>query len=230
MYKAVIFDLDDTLVRTHDEYRYHLVGKTLRAFGVTTTNEHINRFWLEGTRDGIIEKYFDVNTQIFWETFNQHNIPSERQRYTVAYDDARIVKELKQNGLRIGIVTASPPNIAEMEVDLIGKDYFDVVISARNDHGYRPKPDPHALFECLRMLNVDKKEAIYVGNGAEDVVTAKAAGVLDVFLDRGEYEHPDAQPTVTIKTLFDLRKLLGLPEFTPAQPPSPAAQRDPVIR
>ena len=93
---------------------------------------------------------------------------------------------------------------------MLGQDNFDAVIVAQTSNGFKPKPHPHGLEECLNLLGVQKSEAIYVGNADEDVNTAKNAQVFDVLLIRGEYEFPDANPSLKIHSLYDLREILEI--------------------
>jgi phosphoglycolate phosphatase-like HAD superfamily hydrolase len=59
------------------------------------------------------------------------------------------------------------------------------------------------------LLRVKNTEAIYIGNGEEDIKTAKNANVLDVLLIRGEYEFQNVNPSIKINSLYDLREILG---------------------
>ena len=47
VYKAVIFDLDGTLVHTMPEYRYKIVGQTVRDLGAKSSHHLIDKFWFQ---------------------------------------------------------------------------------------------------------------------------------------------------------------------------------------
>ncbi|MCK4521063.1 MAG: HAD-IA family hydrolase, partial [Nanoarchaeota archaeon] len=209
-YKAVIFDLDGTLVYTAPEYRYEIVGKALKELGTTASNHHIDRFWFEAERNTIIKKHFRLKPELFWSTYNKYDSMDLRKQLTKLYDDVGFIQELKEKGYKIGIVTGATHPIAELEVSMIGKDIFDAVVIVNSLNGKNPKPHPQGIKECLDILGVKNNEAIYVGNADEDVISAKNAQVFDVLLLRGEHVFQNTNPTLTINSLYELRNLLKL--------------------
>ena len=74
-----------------------------------------------------------------------------------------------------------------------------------------PKPHPEGLEKCLNALGAKKQESLFIGNAEEDVLTAKNAGILDVFLRRGEYDFKldKIRPSVIIDSLYGLRSVLS---------------------
>jgi len=209
-YKAVVFDLDGTLVHTTPEYRYLIVGQTLKDLGAISSNHHIDRFWFEARRDEIIIKDFKLEPELFWQTFRKNDAPELRKQFTKPYNDIDFLDELRQKDYKTGIVTGAPINIASLEIEMLDKNNFDAIIIAHTSNGFKPKPHKHGLEECLNLLKINKDEAIYVGNSNEDVETARNAQVFDVFLERGEYKFLDINPSLRIYSLYDLRQLLGI--------------------
>ncbi|PIU75698.1 hypothetical protein COS75_03025 [Candidatus Pacearchaeota archaeon CG06_land_8_20_14_3_00_35_12] len=207
-YSAVIFDIDGTLVHTMPEYRYELIGKSLKELGAKFSEKAADRFWFEGDRDAIIRECFNLEPKIFWPVFVKNDFPEMRKKSSRAYDDIDIVKELRQKVCKTGIVTGAPPHVVKMNLDLIGEENYDAIVIANYITKIKTKPHPQGLEECLNLLNVDKSEAIYVGNGDEDIMTAKNAEVDSVLLIRGEHDVPNQIPFYTIYSLHDLRKLV----------------------
>jgi len=208
-YKAIIFDLDGTLVHTLSEYRYTLVSKVLKEFGLQATKRDIDTFWFEGARDAIIEKRFGLTPKEFWNMFRIHDDSKLRAQYTKPYADVKAISELKTKGFLIGIVTGAPTHIAELEINLIGKEYFDCIICAHEDNGFKIKPDPHGIIECMKKLGVNNKEAVYVGNAEEDIEAARNAKVLDILIDRDEHAITQIKPTFEIKSLNELYSIIN---------------------
>jgi len=91
-YKALIFDLDGTLVTTEAEYRYLTVGNALRELGTQAESVHIDMLWFESDRDVIIRDFFKVEPEISWPVLRKHELPKLRQSYTRPYYDADFVK------------------------------------------------------------------------------------------------------------------------------------------
>lgn len=208
-YKAILFDLDGTLVHTMPEYRYKVVGKTLEDLGTKSTNNYIDRFWFEARRNDVIKEHFNVEPKIFWNAYNENDTTELRKGFTELYDDVGFVDEVNQKGYKTGIVTGAPLNIASLEIDMIGQEKFGAIVVANSFNGFKPKPHPHGLEECLDILEVKPNEAMYIGNADEDVIAAKNANIYDVFINRGEHEFPHIKPSLTINSLYELRKLIN---------------------
>lgn len=208
VFKALLFDLDGTLVTTSPGHRYLAVGQTLEELGRSSTRESMDRFWFETRRDDVIKDEFGLEPEVFWKTFRKYDTIDLRQRNTHPYADIGFVVDLHARGYKTGILTGAPSHIRDLEVGLIGREYFDVVITAQESFGLRLKPDPLGLELCLRLLGVSHREALYVGNADEDIWTAKNAHVLDVLVVRGEYQHIRSEPSVRINSLYELSGIL----------------------
>jgi len=211
-YKAVIFDLDGTLIHTAPEYRYKIIGDTLRELGVFIYSmEHIDRVWFETERDEIIIKYFKLEPAIFWQTYTKNENIELRKQFIKAYEDIDFLDYARNIGCRTGVVTGSPKHIVDLEIGTIGKEKFDSVVVARYDSGIRSKPHPHGLEECLKHLDAKKHEVIFIGNAEEDIFAARNAGILDVFIKRGEHEFDldVIKPSIIINSLYELKNLPG---------------------
>lgn len=207
-YKAVIFDLDGTLIHTRPEYRYNLLSWIFKDLGVKSTNNYIDKFWFETERNEIIKRCFGLDPKLFWERYRIYETVELRRKFVKLYDDVDFIKELRQNGFKIGVLSGTPQHIADFEIGLLGKKNFDIIITTHN--GIKIKPHPEGLEKCLNVLGIRRNEAIFVGNGKEDIIAAKNAQVFDVLLKRGEYEFTDIQPSLTINSLYELRELLKI--------------------
>ncbi len=212
-FRAVLFDLDGTLVHTAPEYKYKIVGLTLQELGIPIpANSHIDTFWFEHDRNSVIRQLFGTEPEVFWKIYLKYEEMNAelKGRLTSAYDDTIFIQNLRRTGIKTGIVSGAPIKSINMSIELLGKKNFNVVVRSQPSSGIKPKPDPHGILECLKQLSVQPKETVFVGNGPEDVQAAKAAGVYDVLIDRSEYNFPYANPSLKIKSLRELGKLFGL--------------------
>lgn len=206
-FESFIFDLDGTLVGSSPEHRYILVGRVLEDLGVYPRSDLIDSFWFEARRDELVTKMFGLSLEAFWSTYKKYDTIELRERFTKPYNDISVIKELRRNGHKTGIVTGAPLHIANLEINMIGRENFDSIIIAHRSNGFIPKPNPQGLEECLRQLNTQKNKAVYVGNADEDIEMAKRAEVFDILLDRREHKFPDVAPSLTISSLYELRAL-----------------------
>src|SRR3989344_4406769 len=69
--------------------------------------------------------------------------------------------------------------------------------------------DPSGLYECLRRMQIEKEELLWVGNGWEDLEAGRNAGVDTRIVYR---KHQGFLPpeVVRIDSLDDIKELLGL--------------------
>ncbi len=210
-----MFDLDGTLVRTPMWYRRFVVNETLSTLKAGGASDMlVDEFWFGSDRNGTIRDYFHVEPGYFWQVYRAYDTPSGRKMWTTPYNDVvPFMDYLKTEGFRTGIVTGAPQQIADVEVDIVGRHFFDAVVAAHHSNGYKHKPDPHGIEHCMEKLGVRPENALYIGNGLEDVVGAQKAKVLDVFLYRGEYmpRFGGVKPSQTFTSLDDAREKLVRP-------------------
>jgi len=188
-YKHISFDLDGTLVHTTPEYRYALVSKIVEALGGTLSDPRlVDRFWFESGREAFIRNTFKLDPDVFWSLFHIEDAPELRSVHTKAYHDAeRAVRKLKDMGKVVSVITGSPQGTAEMELEKLNGAPHDYLLST-SSAGHSPKPDPAALQFVLAELDARPEETVYVGNGNEDALFARNAGVDFIYLERKEYE------------------------------------------
>jgi phosphoglycolate phosphatase-like HAD superfamily hydrolase len=211
-YTAAIFDLDGTLVHSTPEYRYQIVGATLRDLGRVFRKQHVDRFWFEARRDEIIKECFGVDPKTFWRVYKKYDITATRKKFTKPYLDVGFICELKQNSIKLGIATGAPHHILDFELELLGKNNFETAITTHASKIIKAKPHPQSIEMCLDALSVTQDQAMYVGNADEDFQAAKNAGVLDVLVMRGEYDFQNINPSLRISSLYELRPLFGIKE------------------
>ncbi len=209
--KAVIFDLDDTLVYASRKYKEKAISRTLLEFGVDCKDpETLVRIWDEAGDKSILQG-LGVDLYDFWSIFEKYQEIKDRMKHTCAYPDSVIVKQLKDRGYKIGIVTGSQEYVASEEIKLVGAENFDVVVVANGRNGVQPKPHPQGIEECLNLLCVEKENAVYVGNAVNDVMAAKNAGIPGILLCRGDFMDvriKECKASYKIPTLHHLLKIL----------------------
>jgi len=106
----------------------------------------------------------------------------------------------------VAIVTNGAADIQREKIVVTGLDRHIATIVVSGEIGFW-KPEP-AIFEgALRRLNVPASAASHVGDSyASDVVGARAAGVMPVWLVRSEASSTvgDGEPLLTIRSLAEL--------------------------
>src|SRR3989344_2130524 len=98
-FKAILFDLDGTLVSSSPEHRQILLGQIFQDLGIEKTQDElqklmpsINRFWFENPRSKIIKEQFGVEEKTFWQSYVKFDTPELRLKFTKPFPDVSIIK------------------------------------------------------------------------------------------------------------------------------------------
>lgn len=195
MYKAVLFDLDGTLLNTLEDLKDSL-NYALRAHHLPPkTIEETRQMVGSGIRMLISravpeEVPLEVEELVF-NTFNDY-YKDHHSVKTKAYGGIlELLKELKEQGILLGVVSNKSHYAVEPLMHHFFKDTFDAVIGVRDSK--EKKPSPILIDRALKTLHVKQEDTIYVGDSDIDYLTAKACDmdytiVTWGFRDREELE------------------------------------------
>lgn len=179
--KAVIFDLDGTLLDTLGDL--HLsVNASCEAHGFPShTKDEVCSYVGNGVYklieraipDGVNNKSFDSALSYFKEHYAIHMYD-----HTGAYEGIyEALDTLKSDGYRLAVVS----NKFDSAVKELCKRYFpehiEVAIGENEAAGIKKKPAPDTVTAALCELGVRSDEAVYVGDSDVDVYTAKNSGM-----------------------------------------------------
>jgi phosphoglycolate phosphatase len=79
--------------------------------------------------------------------------------------------------------------------------YFEMVVTALDVKN--PKPHPESIEKIMQELNLNKEEAVFVGDSDVDQQTAKSSGIKFI-----AYKNRDIQNDAYIEDHLDVLKLL----------------------
>ena len=120
------------------------------------------------------------------------------------------VRELARRGYKMAVCSNQRVEFTRQLVDALGLGTYFAAVLGPDDVGDRPKPDPAMLIEGLKRLGVSPAEAVYVGDMAVDVHTAKAAGVPVWIVPGGAAGQEDAAAAGPDRVLTGFAQLLEL--------------------
>ncbi len=178
-YKAVIFDLDGTLLDTLDDLT-EAVNYALGVYGLPCrTRGDVRRFVGNGVARLIeralpIGEASSISSEVlarFKEYYSRHD-----HDHTAPYDGIpSLLEELSKRNIPIAVVS----NKIDAAVSSLCRRYFgDVVdIAVGERENVRKKPAPDSVNEVLRALNLKPHEVVYVGDSEVDIETAQNAGI-----------------------------------------------------
>ena len=181
MIKAVIFDLDGTLIDTEKYFRINW-PKAFEHFGYKMTDEQylsirsLGKPFVQKT----LKKYsgdpnFDYDKVVAYR--------SELMEESLAKNGLEIKKGafellsfLKEKGIICAIATASPVDRSERYLKTAGiLPYFDRIISARNMKEGKPSPDVYEY--AVKELNLKPEECFAVEDSPNGILSASRAGL-----------------------------------------------------
>lgn len=179
MYKAVIFDLDGTLLNTLGDLASS-VNFALKSCGYSerTVNEirafignGVIKLMQRATPDGIGQEDFDRCFNLFRSYYLEHMFDT-----TKPYDGVLpLLDSLKEAGIKTAVVS----NKLHSGVVGLCRDFFgDRLTCAFGvlDESER-KPSPANVFKAVKEMKVEAADCVYVGDSEVDVQTANNAGL-----------------------------------------------------
>ncbi len=192
--RAVVFDLDDTLVvSTVDFGRFkRLVLERLVSFGepreaydisetiVKTIARFEDRMMAQGMPDVELRSRLAELDRIM------DAVELERALETEPLPGAKeAVMALRERGVRVGVLTRACEEYAEKVLALTGMRELVDAIEPRNSH-VRPKPHPDAYLRLVTKLGVRPEETVFVGDHPIDASCAANAGVAFIAVGTGD--------------------------------------------
>ena len=179
MIKAVIFDLDGTLLNTLDDIT-NSVNHMLLSHGFKTrTLQEVRSFVGDGARQ-LIERATGLKEpkellETCLKTYEDH-YELHKADLTRAYDGIyELLDQLKDNHIRLAVVSNKPMQAVKDLIDELFKGYFEVVIGETKE--LKRKPSPEMLYYALNELHLNKEEVLFVGDSDVDMKTAINASV-----------------------------------------------------
>ena len=177
--KAVIFDLDGTLLNTIEDLTDSTNFALAHYNSPKRTLTEIRQFVGNGVKKLIERAIHDgVNNPDFEQclnTFKQHYKENMFNK-TMPYENIISMLEKIKN---LGIKTAVVSNKFDDAVKVLCEKYFagliDFCAGENEKKGIRKKPAPDTVLKVLNKFKIRPKDAIYVGDSEVDIQTAKNA-------------------------------------------------------
>ncbi len=200
MIKAVIFDLDDTLINEVDYIRsgFLEVARYLNSQLGVDCNELVTMMWMlfkQRRRDvfnRLLREYAYTSNDLVTkcvEVYREH-IPDLRMRNGAE----SLLKDLFDSGYKLGLITDGRPQGQWNKINAIGlKQYVSYIIVTDELGGVMfRKPCDVAYRKMLSAMAIKPESAVYVGDNLyKDFITPNVLGMQSVMLKNyyGVYLH-----------------------------------------
>lgn len=183
MIKAILFDLDGTLLDTR-EFIYRAFEHTFERHNLPV----IARDSLAKLMGGSLESIYEgiapfLDCHVLCDThrsFQEANL-----HLSVLFPYVEITLDtLRKRGIKLAVVTTRSKRTSIRTLETAGIDaYFDVVVSGEDVT--RLKPDPEPLLYALGKLGIPANQSAMVGDTEADVLAGKSAGAYTVAVTYG---------------------------------------------
>ena len=210
MIECVVFDLDGTLVKSHETI-YKATIKTLAKLNLQTNIDETKFYSLLGHHFADIFEEININVPNV-----DHFIDVYKDMYfdfiddSHLYDNAVLVfKELKKSEVKTGMLTTKGQDQAEkISVHFGIEKYLDVIEGRKN--GIAIKPAPDQLLRICEELKVDPSRTLMIGDTELDIMCGKNAGAKTCAVSFG---YRDVEELKTYKPDFLIDDLVEILEL-----------------
>lgn len=212
-----MFDMDGTLIDSIDVY-HGIVSGIMERLGMEMSlsravlfeslshgkklSDILFRPDMEG-RKGIVDQFRTLAIQAFKEIFSRGEVE-------LIDGVVPLFQELRSRGFSLAIVTSS---MTEVIAPFLKRTniypYLNSVVGRTEVSRLKPFPDP--LLECMKMMNVEPYQSIYIGDSVIDIQAGKAAGTWTggVLTGTSDVDRLKAEaPDVILETVGDLLAIL----------------------
>lgn len=215
MQKAIIFDLDGTLLDTLEDIAIS-ANDALVKLGFEAQETSKYRYFVGEGVVKLFENIFALNPQpseIIMQAvhfFEEHYAKQFNQNTKLYEGVSKMLSFLQKRGYKMAILSNKPDSFTKMcALKYLRRWHFEAVFGARE--GIPRKPHPQGAFDVAKALHVKPEACYYLGDTMMDMITACRAGMIPIgalwgFRDEAELREHGArylakEPSEVIKLL-----------------------------
>ncbi|WP_400243268.1 pyrophosphatase PpaX [Niallia sp. JL1B1071] len=173
---TALFDLDGTLINTNEL----IISSYLHTLNHYYPGKYSREDVIPFMGPPLLETFESIDklrAQEMMTMYRAYNIENHDNIVTIFDGVYEAIKELKEKGFKLAIVSTKLSDVVEMGLKLTKLDeFFEVVVAL--DHVTKAKPDPEPVLLALEKLKASPAEAIMVGDNKHDILSGKNAGTL----------------------------------------------------
>ena len=210
--RAVIFDLDGTLI---DSYDAHLQSfqRALSRFGLTVKDEEVHRRFGKPAKQ-IIKEILPANQHNHIDDILKYKRLEfiETSKNMQVFEGVKtLLTHLKEKGISICLATsADKPSVIRVINKFDLNNYFDVIISSNDVK--EAKPNPEMFIKASKKLQVHPKNCLVIGDSPFDVIAARKAGMDIIIVDNNPFQKKEIQ-SYEVPMVSNINQLTNLIEI-----------------
>lgn len=212
--KGIVIDMDGTITKFNLDYmaarRRTLDELERRGLRSPEMTEQVS-LWvvLDILRNRLSPEEFRKLRATFYGFFEEMEVKAAHDVSTHP-GAIRTLRELRSKSLKLGLVTNNSRSGTDLTLERLNlRQLFDAVVTRDDCEDMKPAAAP--ILKVLTELGVSRDEAILVGDGALDILAARAAGVRSVAVTTGPFPIErilKAQPDYILGSVNDLPELV----------------------
>ena len=196
MKKAIIFDLDGTLLNTISDLN-NSINLTYKAFNIDRVYSTKKTMSMVGHGiKNLIDQCFidypklsDSAYKKFLEIYND-----EYYKTTTPYQGIKeMIDILVNNGIKIGVNSNKNDSYSKKLIEIHFPNINQDLVLGHIDN-MKVKPDPEGANLLISKMNVDKKDVVYIGDSSTDIKTAENAGIDSLSVTWGFRSEEELKP------------------------------------
>lgn len=209
--KAILFDLDGTLLDTNELIIKSFLHILNKYFPGQYERDDVLPFMGPSLHDTFGKLNPDKVDQMV-EEYRAYNIKMHDEIVEEFPGVYETVEKLANNNIKMAIVTTKKHDVAVQGLKLFNLDhFFDAVIAY--DNVENTKPDPEGLYLALEKLQVEPAEAIMVGDNYHDIVGGQNAGTKTAGVAwslKGRDFLAKYEPDYMLEKIEDILPIIGI--------------------
>jgi len=217
--KAVIFDLDHTLVRSgidFPEMKIKIVDylekrlPSLEGLDGNRPTYEMTQAVVENLQSRRLSNIIPEVTEDINRMMNATEMKYV-SKATLIEGAVETLKRLKSVGMKIGILTRACRQYTEKVLAATGLSEFVDEVATRDDSA-NPKPDPSQIYWLIERMKVSSHEVVMVGDHPVDALCARNAGIAFVGVLTGSWREEQTKQlgSTVIRSVKELPDLLGI--------------------
>lgn len=210
--KAVLFDLDGTIVDTNEliiqSFLHALKGTVSDEFG----REHIIPSMGEPLTDQLRLFSGLEDVTALTHAYREYNYLKHDEMVVLFPGVGEVLPILRRHGIRLGVVTTKMRPTTERALKMFGLfEQMGTIVTLDDVEHAKPHPEP--VLKAMSALRVQPEHTMMVGDSTVDIQSASRAGAMPVGVAwslKGEAVLREAGAAHILHTMQDILTLCGI--------------------
>ena len=173
----LIFDLDGCLIDSTEVQKAAFYGSYQEIVG----DDNCPSFseYIKHTGDSITNVMKKLGLPLEMVDVYRRISSQSIDKIVVNQECIKLIKDYKKQGSKIAICTGKDHYRVDEILDYYGiSDLFNVIVSS--DDVLEPKPSSEPVLKAIEEMNVTKESCVVIGDGLNDMLSARNAGVKSI--------------------------------------------------